>query len=183
VRDRAERRIFSDLREGRREAYEAVIDAHYGSVYRFLLYLTGESSLAEDLTQEVFASAWAAIDRYQGRASIRTWLHRIAYNAHVDAHRRRGRREALAATVDRPSSEAVVDPVAQASVAEDIASMRQALAELDTDDRAVLVLHYVEGLSYREMAQVLEQPTGTVKWLTSRALRRLRSQMAGKEQL
>ncbi len=183
MRDRAERRILSDLREGRREAYEAVIDAHYGSVYRFLLYLTGESSLAEDLTQDVFTSAWAAIGRYQGRASIRTWLHRIAYNAHVDAHRRRGRRELLAGGFEKPSSETVVDPAVEASAAEEVVHMRQALAELDADDRAVLVLHYIEGLSYREMAQVLEQPSGTVKWLTSRALRRLRSQMAGKEQL
>ena len=84
VRDKAERQILSALREGRREAYEAVIDAHYGSVYRFLMFLTREASLAEDLTQEVFTAAWGALGRFEGRASIKTWLHRIAYNTFVD---------------------------------------------------------------------------------------------------
>ncbi|NLZ07376.1 MAG: hypothetical protein GXY19_19585 [Phycisphaerae bacterium] len=68
MRDKAERRILSALREGRREAYEAVIDAHYGSVYRFLVFLTREASLAEDLTQEVFIAAWQALGGFDGRA-------------------------------------------------------------------------------------------------------------------
>jgi hypothetical protein len=59
VRGRAERRILEALREGRREAYEDVIDAHYASIYRLLLFLTRDATAAEDMTQEVFASAWA----------------------------------------------------------------------------------------------------------------------------
>jgi DNA-directed RNA polymerase specialized sigma24 family protein len=90
VRDRSERRILKALRERRREAYEGVIDAHYASVYRLLLFLTRNMSLAEDLTQEVFTSAWGAIDEFRGESSLKTWLRRIAYHSFVDVERRRG---------------------------------------------------------------------------------------------
>jgi RNA polymerase sigma-70 factor (ECF subfamily) len=177
VRDEAERQILSALREGRREAYELVVDRHYGSVYRFLLFLTRQASAAEDLTQEVFAAAWGALDRFEGRASIQTWLHRIAYNTFVDAQRRQGRQAAGVEMLEHAGAEAVGDPVAQAVATEEAGRVREALERLAVDDRATLVLHYLEGLSYREMAQVLDRPGGTVKWLTRRALTRLRQQL------
>ena len=182
MRGRAERRILSALREGRREAYEAIIDAHYASVYRFLVLLTHDGSLAEDLTQEVFTAAWKGLDGFEGRASIKTWLHRIAYNAFVDNQRQQGRRAACAEAIDRRCRESVSDPVASLETAEDLIRVRDALEGLEMDDRSVLVLHYVEGLSYREMADVLDRPSGTVKWLTGRALARLRRQLTGKAQ-
>ncbi|UCD49618.1 MAG: RNA polymerase sigma factor [Phycisphaerales bacterium] len=177
MRDRAERQILSALREGRREAYEAVVDTHYGSVYRFLLFLTREASLAEDLTQEVFAAAWGSLDRFEGRGSIKTWLHRIAYNRFVDAQRQQGRHAARVEKLGQQPAEAVRDPVSESMATEDTARLRKALEELAVEDRAPLVLHYIEGLSYREMAGVLDQPSGTVKWLTRRALTRLRHQL------
>ncbi len=182
MRDKAERQILSALREGRREAYEAVIDAHYGSVYRFLMFLTREASLAEDLTQEVFTAAWGALDRFEGRASIKTWLHRIAYNTFVDVQRRQGRQGAHAEKLGQRHPENARDPVSELVAVEEAARVRQTLERLEADDRAVLVLHYLEGLSYREMAGVLDQPSGTVKWLTRRALERLRHQLIGKAQ-
>ncbi len=180
MRDRVERRILSALREGRREAYDAVIDAHYASVYRFLVFLTHEASLAEDLTQEVFTTAWRALDRFEGRASIGTWLHRIAYNTFVDMQRQQSRRAACAEKLESDRPEPVCDPVAELEAAEDLARVRETLERLDLDDRSVLALHYVEGLSYREMADVLDRPSGTVKWLTGRALARLRRELTGK---
>lgn len=182
MQDRVERRILSDLREGRREAYEGLIDAHYGSVYRFLLLLTCERNAAEDLTQEVFTAAWRALDRFEGRASLGTWLHRIAYNTFVDAQRRADRRQGHAERVRAGESSPARDPVSELMAVEEVAWVRQGLEQLDVDDRTVLVLHYVQGLSYRETAAVLGQPIGTVKWLTKRALDRLRRQLTGKAQ-
>jgi RNA polymerase sigma-70 factor (ECF subfamily) len=180
VRDKAERRILSALREGRREAYEAVIDAHYGSVYRFLVFLTREASLAEDLTQEVFIAAWQALGGFDGRASLRTWLYRIAYNAFIDAQRRRARQVVCVETLGRHRADDTCDPVSDSMTAEDVACVRKTLETLDAEDRSVLVLHYVEGLSYREMADVLDRPSGTIKWLTGRALGRLRQRLTGR---
>jgi RNA polymerase sigma factor (sigma-70 family) len=60
--------------------------------------------------------------------------------------------------------------------------VHRALDGLESNDRAVLLLRYVEGLSYREIAQVLDRPNGTVRWLTSRALKRLACRFSGKDQ-
>lgn len=177
MRDKAERRILSALREGRREAYETVVEMHYRSIYRFLLFLTREAGLAEDLTQEVFTTAWGALDHFEGRASIRTWLHRVAYNAFIDAQRRRGRQAANVKKLGQGHAAAASDPVSEVVATEEIARVREALEGLAVDDRAALVLHYVEGLSYRAMTDVFEKPSGTVKWLTRRALARLRHRL------
>jgi RNA polymerase sigma-70 factor (ECF subfamily) len=154
-----------------------VVEIHYRSVYRFLLFLTREASQAEDLTQEVFTTAWLALGRFEGRASIGTWLHRVAYHAFIDAQRRQGRQGASVEKLGQRPAEAASDPVSEVAATEEIARVRGALAELAVDDRAAVVLHYIEGLSYREMADVLEKPRGTVKWLTRRALARLRHRL------
>ncbi len=180
MRDRSERRTLKALRERRREAYEEVIDAHYGSVYRLLLFLTRDTSLAEDLTQDVFASAWAAIHEFRGDASIRTWLHRIAYNAFLDTRRRREREKKLVATLSERPLGTADNPLAGIMADEHLSRVYRALGHLDPDERTMLVLHYVEGLTYREMAQVLGRPDGTLKWMINRALKKLRQRFAGK---
>ena len=180
VRGRAERRILTALQEGRREAYEEVIQTHYASIYRLLLFLTRDASRAEDMTQEVFASAWAALGSFRGEASVKTWLRRIAYNLFVDAQRRRRRDEALAGTLTEGDPGAAADPLSLVMADEHLGRMYQAMDDLDGEERAVLLLHYLDGLSYREMARVLQQPAGTLKWMTHRALERLRTRVIGK---
>jgi len=180
VPDTSERGVLNGLRQYRREAYEAVIDAHYRSVYRLMLLLTGDADLAEDLTQEAFTSAWKAVDQFRGHASIRTWLHRIAYHCFVDARRRRERERAAAVNLGERADGALADPVSQVMAEEKLARVYAALESLVDEERALLVLHYVEGLSYREVAKVLDRPSGTVKWLVGRALDKLREQLAEK---
>jgi len=180
VRDRSERRTLAALREGQREAYARIVDAHYRSVYRFLLFLGRDASLAEDLTQEVFASAWRALGTFRGESSIRTWLHRIAYHAFVDVQRRRERDQAVTGGLGDCADNAIADPLHGILANEDMAEVVQALHDLGLEERTVLVLHYVDGLSYREMAEALKRPDGTLKWVTSRALEKLRRRLAGK---
>jgi RNA polymerase sigma-70 factor (ECF subfamily) len=176
VRGRAERRILEGLREGRREAYEAVIDTHYASIYRLLLFLTRDANVAEDMTQEVFASAWSAIHGFRGDATVNTWLRRIAYNLFVDAQRRRKRDESLVGKL-REGLGAAADPLSRIMTDEHLVRMYRAMDDLNGDERAVLLLHYLDGLSYREMARVLNQPAGTLKWMTHQSLERLRTRV------
>ena len=168
-----DQRLLSNLRAGRPEACSELVRAHYQAVYRFLVHLTGDVHQAEDLTQETFVSAWGKIAAFQGRATLATWLHRIAYTKFIDAQRSELRaaraRERLITASDSPA-----DPLDMAAADDETRCLYQCLDGLDASDRTVLVLHYLQGLSYREMASVLDEPTGTVKWRTCEALHRLR---------
>jgi RNA polymerase sigma-70 factor (ECF subfamily) len=169
-----EQRLLSDLRAGRPEACAELVRTHYQAVYRLLVYLTRDVHQAEDLTQETFAVVWEKIATFQGRATLATWLHRIAYGKFIDAQRAQrraaGLRERLGSPMVSPG-----DPLDTMMADDEARRLYRALDELDAPERALLVLHYLQGLSYREMATVLEEPTGTVKWRTSEALNRLRA--------
>lgn len=182
MRRRSERQNLRDLRKGRREAFEATICEHYKSIYRFVAHLSGDASLAEDLTQETFVSAWANISGYKGRASLGTWLHKIAYNKFIDSGRMLDRRAALIAGLkkDGPDILEVSDPFYRLIKDEHSLLLYESMHRLDSAEYLVIVLHYVQGFSFRDMAIVLDESVGTVKWRTSQALKRLRAFLTGR---
>jgi len=169
-----DQRLLSNLRAGRSEACAELVRAHYQTVYRFLVHLTRDVHQAEDLTQETFATAWERIGKFEGRATLSTWLHRIAYTKWIDAQRaaRRGAgmRERLTSPRLSPS-----DPFDTVMADDEAQRVYRAMRGLDASARTLLVLHYLQGLSYREMSSVLDEPTGTLKWRTCEALNRLRA--------
>jgi RNA polymerase sigma-70 factor (ECF subfamily) len=173
VKEANEQRLVSHLRAGCPGACAELVCAHYQSVYRFLVHLTRDTHQAEDLTQETFTTAWEKIAAFQGRATLGTWLHRIAYTKFVDARRAEWRVARMREQFTDPQL-APNDPCETAMAADETQRLYRALYRLDTPDRTVLVLHYLQGLSYRAMALVLDEPTGTVKWRTAEALQRLR---------
>ena len=160
-----------------------MVEAHYASIYRLLLFLTRDASLAEDMTQEVFVSAWGAIHGFRGDATIQTWLRRIAYNLFVDARRRRKRDESVVSKLKEGDPGTGTDPLSRIMTDEHLVRMYRAMDDLEVEERAVLLLHYLDGLSYREMARVLHQPAGTLKWMTHHAVERLRTRVIGKAEL
>src|SRR5437016_9616445 len=81
-------RLVQQLRQGDAEAGRQFVREYYPGVYRYLLYLTGQPQAAEDLTQETFLHAWRGLDRFEGRASLRLWLHRIAHREFLQGLRR-----------------------------------------------------------------------------------------------
>lgn len=172
-----DKRLAKRIVAGDREACETFVRRHYAPVYRLLVRLCRDASLAEDMSQETFAAAWSNIDTYAGASSLATWLHRIAYRKFLDWRRARSW-----PTADGDIHEVVcrgASPIEAAMLEEESRVLRQALGRLPTAERDVLVLHYMQGLSYREMARVLDEPLGTVKWRTSRALNNLRDQLKG----
>jgi RNA polymerase sigma-70 factor (ECF subfamily) len=182
VRHRSERKRSTDIHEGHREAYKTIICEHYRPIYRFVVYLSGDASLAEDLTQETFASAWINISQYKGQASLKTWLHRIAYHKFVDWQRRHERRIDLATGMreGNPAVRTSPNPLHQLEENEHIYLLYEALHKLDSSEYITIVLHYIRGFSFREMAGVLDEPAGTIKWRTSQALKRLRAILTGR---
>ena len=179
---REERQLIRTIRAGNRDCCAELVHSHYASIYRFLLHLSGNVSSAEDLTQETFAAAWAGIGKFRGRASLKTWLHKIAYGKFVDLKRRCKVSQTAIEQLQRQNNSPAEarNPLAEAMTKERSTCVCDAVQELNTDEREVIVLHYFQGLSFREMAAVLDEPTGTVKGRTSRALGRLKIALDGR---
>lgn len=139
------------------------------------MHLTRDGIEAEDLTQETFAAAWEKIAAFEGRSAFGTWLHRIAYGKFVDARRAGRRSAALAERLKARPSPAPPCPLESAANDDETRRLYAVLEQVDPADRVLLVLHYLQGLSYREMADVTGEPAGTIKWRTSLALGRMRT--------
>lgn len=151
------------------EAFAKIVDAYQARVFGFLKRMVRDEEDALDMTQEVFIRAFQALDRFDGRASLRTWLFRIAHNLCVD--RARKAKRALATVSlgegDDEATMASVDhswnPESVAMTAELRDVLEQSLAGMSEKLRTVLLLHDREEMAYEEIATVLDIPVGTVK--------------------
>jgi RNA polymerase sigma-70 factor (ECF subfamily) len=168
-----EQRLIERVRCGDSGACASLVRAHYPAVYRLLAHLTRDAHAAEDLCQDTFAAAWAHLGTFAGGSSLATWLHRIAYRRFLDSVR--PARQGRAPLEEEPREQAEsIDPLAGIVADEQARALHAALDRLGASDRQVLAMHYLVGLSYRQIADVTGEPAGTVKWRTSAALTRLR---------
>ena len=156
-----------------RAAFGVLYRRYLDRVYGYCFYLLGDHHDAEDVTERTFVAALAAVDRFRDEGStFRAWLFRIAHNQLANALRARGRRRAapLDAVGEPAGGE---DPARALDRADDVRRVRAALAGLAEDRRQVLVLRFVDGLSAREVGEVLGRSQGAVRVLQHRALRDL----------
>jgi RNA polymerase sigma-70 factor (ECF subfamily) len=130
---------------------------------RTLRYLTGvlASGLAEDVHQEVWLTVFKRIASVTNPAAFKTWLYQLTRHKAIDAHRSRSRREDRELTIEEAPPAAIESPEEPWSTAER-AALKDALPELSSIHREVLVLRYWEGLSYREVAPITGCSVGTV---------------------
>ena len=162
---------------GDERAFGRLFELHSAAVYRALVHLCRDTHWAEDLTQQTFLCAWKHMADYEGRCSLKTWLHRIAYRLFVDWWRRRQVQAAAQGRLREQPSPVSLSPLDGAVSSESSERLALAVDRLDPASRELIVLHYFQGLSLREVAQVLDLPTGTVKGRASVALTRLRGML------
>lgn len=182
-----EHRLVERARQGDRQAFGLLYQRYVDRVYSFIAFRVRETSLAEDLTQEVFVQALRALDHYDWRGSLAPWLLRIARNTVVDHWRRVARRpeRPLTATemgddddedgsrLDRLTAEE--DELLQlAEFTLDRARLVQAMGALTELQKQVVALRFSAGLSIKETADAMERSEGAVKNLQHHALRTLR---------
>ena len=150
-----------------------LIDAHYQALYRYAYRLTGSSADAEDLTQEAFGNALARLPQLREPDRAKAWLFRILRNAYLHRLRdqRRHRLVPLDAVGELPYETAETLP------AVDPSKLQEALNELDETFRTPLILFYFEEFSYRDIADQMELPIGTVMSRLARAKAYLRSKL------
>jgi RNA polymerase sigma-70 factor (ECF subfamily) len=150
--------------------------AQLGPLARYALTLTRDPAAAEDLVQETLVRAYAKRALFKAQGDLRAWLFSILHNTFVSSHRRlaaEARRDQAAAGLAPPAVPPDQEQAAQ------LAGVRAALQALPLDQRAVIHLVTIEGLSYQEAADALGTPVGTVMSRLSRARAALRAQVAG----
>jgi len=152
----------------------------YRPVYALLFNLSRDAAAAEDLTQETFASAWERMGAFDGRGALGAWLYRIGYNKFIDAQRSLARKKTALSEKARSSVTSPQNPLDGVLCDERSEQLHEAIGRLDTADREVIVIHYLQGLSLSQTAELLGQPVGTVKWRVSEALARLRVSLNGR---
>jgi RNA polymerase sigma-70 factor (ECF subfamily) len=157
---------------GDRAAAERFVREYSPCVQRLLLYLTGHAPDAEDLTQETFLKAWQALPRFRGEASLSTWLRRIAYHEYRSWQRARKEHVWI---------EAVAEVPGLADQPEERLLLAEALGTLSPEHRDTFLLHHVEGLTLKEVAEVLQIPTGTVMSRLFSARQQLRRRLSAEE--
>ena len=180
--------IIEACKQGDRDAFHHLFEAHKDRVYTIAFHYSGDASMAHDVTQQVFLKLFTSINQFQENSQFTTWLYRIVANTCTDEHRKRRRfvpfspEIEVRTMVEKASQE---ESYHRSQVAD---SVRSAISELTPKLRLPILLKYVEGLSYDEIAESLGLSIGTVSSrlnrghkMLGRKLQHLRSEFSSGE--
>lgn len=175
--------VIARARAGDQAAFRDLVDRHGRAVFRVAYRVTGRVEDAEDVVQETFLKAFRQLDRFEARANVRTWLHRIAANCAVDLLRARPTRElpeestALDAR-ERSDDRAQMLPAERGVLGAQIsARMARALELLTATERAAFTLRHFEGCSIDEVSRALGLGASAAKHSIFRAVRKMRREL------
>lgn len=163
-------------RASARERFQTEALPHLNDLFRTASRLIGDRARAEDVIQEVFLQAWKSFDRFEAGTNCRAWLFKILFHC-VNHHRRKWFRFPLLKEAEEfiEANLTYAPPVPEQLTDEDILD---ALDGIPPDFRAVVLLVDVEEFSYKEAAEILAVPAGTVMSRLSRGRKLLREQLA-----
>ena len=157
-------------------AASELVALNYQKLFAYFRRQCANDEDAADLTQKTFARVWAALSSYEGRSSFSTWIHGIGRNVYVDWRRKDHRADARTdewwenCVAEGPS------PFEDAAERDQAARLHALVAKLDEGKKEAVHLHYYQGLSLKETAEVLGVATSTVKYRLREALDFLKSQ-------
>jgi RNA polymerase sigma-70 factor, ECF subfamily len=175
--------LVTELQAGSDAAFEWVVTYYHAPVYNVIFGILGDRNDAADVTQEVFLKAFRGIGGFRRGSSLKTWLYRIAVRESLN-HRRwwqRHRRNEISIDVEPGENQAAPEiedtdatPFERLAARETQAKVRNALAKLPDAYRSAVILRDLEGLTYEEVAEVLEIAVATVKTRILRGRRALK---------
>jgi len=179
---------FDQKKSASQREFEADALQYLDPLYAHALRLTRSPSDAEDLVQDTFVKALRFYDRFERGTNLKAWLLRIQFNSFVNKYRRRAKEHAASesmsqeptgeATLGRGALRALLDPQSAAMRGVIAAEIQNVLDQLPEDHRTVVLLADVEELSYKEIAEVVGCPIGTVMSRLHRARRTLQERLS-----
>lgn len=176
-----DKHILARARRGELDAFEELVRQYEKRVYAVALRSSGSPEDAADITQEVFLRAWRSIESFRGDSGFSTWLFRITMNLCVDHARHKNAQPQTQPLVvgeedaERPIPDTAPTPEEHLENSELGRELAAALDEVSEEHRRIVLLRDVSGMSYTEIAEILEISEGTVKSRLSRARIALRT--------
>ena len=171
--------LVERVRGGDDDAFRLLVERHSRAIYRSAYRITANSADADDVVQETFLRAYRALASFDARATLTTWLHRIAINCALDLIDARKRREGridsgedmtTIASTDASPDRIVLGSEMQRAIAD-------AMAALTGNERTAFVLRHFEGMPLEEIGQILGTRLNATKNTVFRAVRKLRQQL------
>jgi len=175
--------LVAQSRRGDGIAFGVLVEHYQDAVFNLAMRMTGNREDAGDVVQDAFLNAFRKIHSFEERASFATWLYRITVNQSMTVHRKAARREHVSLNAgedDGPASGIAGNsepPGKRLEHADDLRVVERALAELDAEHRAVVLLRDMEGLDYSQIADATGCSVGTVKSRLHRARLELREKV------
>jgi RNA polymerase sigma-70 factor, ECF subfamily len=163
----------------RRRALEQMVEDHYVPLYRYAYRLTGCANAADDLTQETFCKAQASFEQLRDATRAKAWLFRILRNAYLQSRREEQRHRSVSLDGVLEPQARIPDPLPEL----DPAQLQAALDDLPEDFRTPIILYYFSEFSYREIAEQMDLPLGTVMSRLARAKAHLRDRLVTRDPL
>jgi RNA polymerase sigma-70 factor, ECF subfamily len=168
ARDEAE--LILAAQAGDRPAFAVLVERYWDRLYRWLCRLTRDGPAAEDIVQETFLKAFAAVNSFRAGSNFRAWLFRIAHNNFVNMRRAvRLNRQPLSPDMVEDTRGPVGDALSQ----EAFQQIAEAVAKLPVDFRSALVLRVEQGLSFHDVAEVMGITEETARWRVFKARQKL----------
>lgn len=170
--------VIEACQQGDREAFRLLFEAYQGRVFSLAVYsFGGDEAAAADVTQQIFLKLMTAIKQFRGESQFTTWLYRLVMNACIDEQRKHRRFESLEAVHSnpRPDPRSYERRFERRELADGV---KVAIGELKPKFRMPVLLKYVEGLSYEEIASVLGCSKGTVASRLNRGHKQLAKRLA-----
>jgi RNA polymerase sigma-70 factor (ECF subfamily) len=180
-----DRDVIQAVLNGDSERFGALVVKYQDRLFNGLARMLGSAADAEDVVQDTFLQAFRKLSSFRECSSFYTWLYRIAINAAINLRRRKRRVVTFAdesQLSDRMSGDLTEAPDKELVRADEVRELQHGLNELSDEHRNILVLREIEGMSYEDIAEILDMPIGTVRSRLHRARLQLRDRLIARQE-
>jgi RNA polymerase sigma-70 factor, ECF subfamily len=172
--------VVDHARDGDERAFGVLYDMYIDRIYRHVYYRTGSTEDAQDITQEVFIRAFKALPKYKKtNTPFIGWLMRISSNLVIDHYRKR--KDHLPLDTDLAFTDPNTNPESLAEIGYNQQTVRKGILKLPKDYQQVILMYFIEGFSYPEIAAALGKKEGAIRVTICRALKKMRDILSREE--